>query len=53
MYNKQKVTVIDHYSARPQVEYNKITIFQTAFKLLYDKKVQIALIFAVTDHFEV
>lgn len=50
MYNKQKVTVIDHHSARPRVEHNKITIFQTAFKLLYDKKVQIALNFAVTDH---
>ena len=34
MYNKQKVTVIVHYSVRPRVEHNKITIFQTAFKLL-------------------
>ena len=38
MYNKQKVTVIYHFSARPRVKHNKITIFQTAFKLLYDKK---------------
>lgn len=43
MWNNQKATMIDYYAARPRVEHNKTTIFQTAAEFVSLKKMRLIL----------